>query len=597
MNGPSRVGVANEPLPAIAAERLTFRYDGRPEPVFRDLTFSVRKGETVLFLGPSGCGKSTLLLCLNRLYPDAVDGKLEGTVRVSGRPLSEFAPGEACRQVGIVFQDPDSQFCMTRVDEEVAFGLENLKIPRADMDERIERALRQVGLADCRKERIHTLSGGMRQRLAVACALAAEPDILLLDEPTAQLDAASARDLVRLLIRLQRERGLTLLLVEHRLDEWIEAVDRVYLMSAEGRFLGEGSPRSCFSEHGEALSAQGIWIPTVSRMALDLKASGAIKADPLPVSEAQFLEAVAEPEQAAALLQRREGPPRHAAQSPRAATAASAAPVSEGSVLSVSGLTVQYGHQTVLRGIDLEFPPGELTAIIGTNGSGKSTLLQHLAGIGSKKASGAVQLNGRLLADWPGDELRRLIGFVFQNPEHQFVTFTVYEEIAFSLRLRRVPEAAIKTEAARLLEESGLAGLEQANPFSLSQGQKRRLSVATMLADEQMWLLLDEPTFGQDARTSAQLLTLLRDRVDQGKAVIMVSHDMEAVERYADRVILLVDGRVRYDGKPAELWEQTGLLAEGGIVAPVSHRLRTQLETRLGKERIRDAIGAGKSGR
>jgi len=574
--------------PAIEAERLTFRYEGQEEPVFRDMTFSVRQGETVLFLGPSGCGKSTLLYCLNRLYPESVDGSLDGAVRIYGRNLSEFAPGEACRRIGTVFQDPDSQFCMTRVDEEIAFGLENLGIPRRDMDERIIGALEQAGLLDYRNEKIHTLSGGMKQRLAVACALAADPSILILDEPTAQLDPAAARDLVRWIGRLRRERGLTLLLVEHRLDEWIGLVDRTLVMDADGRLSREGTPRAIFSADGASLTAQGIWMPTVSKLAFDFRSSGAHSNGELPVTEEQFIEGVGQLPDTIALLEERLRSP-----SPAERPAASG-----GSTLCASGLTVRMGRKTVLHSIDLAFRPGELTAIVGTNGSGKTTLLQHMAGIGGGSVpSGRCLLDGRPLSDWPQHELRRHIGYVFQNPEHQFVTFTVRDELAFGPRLQGVPEKIVDVEVSKLLQLSGLAGWEEANPFSLSQGQKRRLSVATMLLDEQRWLLLDEPTFGQDARTSEQLMTLLRDRANAGMSVIMVSHDMEAVQQYAHRVILLVDGRVRYDGVPARLWSQPGLLASGGILPPVSYRLLTRLTAQLERGDTGAALRTVESGR
>ncbi len=574
--------------PALEAERLTFRYEGETEPVFRDLTFAVRQGETVLFLGPSGCGKSTLLYCLNRLYPESVDGTLEGAVRVFGRALSEFAPGEACRSIGTVFQDPDSQFCMTRVDEEIAFGLENLGIPRADMDERITAALEQAGLSDVRGAKIHTLSGGMKQRLAVACALSADPRMLLLDEPTAQLDPAATRELVRWIGRLRRERGLTILLVEHRLDEWIGLVDRTLVMDASGRLTREGTPRECFGAEGAALTAQGIWVPTVSRLALDLRSSSGTDGhgEPLPVTEEQFVEEVGRLPGAMAFLEERLRPP-----------APVGLPSASGSALTVSGLSVRLGGKTVLHAVDLTFQPGELTAIIGTNGSGKTTLLQHMAGIGGKTQTGTCLLDGRPLSDWPQRELRRHVGYVFQNPEHQFVTFTVWEELAFGLRLQGAPERLAEAEVPRLLRLCGLAGWEAANPFSLSQGQKRRLSVATMLADEQRWLLLDEPTFGQDARTSEQLMALLRDRVQGGMSVVMVCHDMEAVQQYADRVIVLVEGQVRYDGVPARLWSQADLLVEGGILPPVSYRLLRRMGTRREEEVYHAALRPVESGR
>jgi energy-coupling factor transport system ATP-binding protein len=362
---------------------------------------------------------------------------------------------------------------------------------------------------------------------------------------------------------------LTLLLVEHRLDEWVGLVDRTLVMDAEGRVVREGLPRACFGAGEAALTAQGIWMPTVSKLAFELRSPGARGAGELPVTEEQFIEEVGPLPGAIAFLEERLRPPAAAEHS-----------TASGSTLSVRGLSVRLGQRTVLHAIDLEFHPGELTAIVGANGSGKTTLLQHMAGIGGKDAAGGCMLDGRPLSDWPQRELRRRIGYVFQNPEHQFVTFTVWDELAFGLKLQGASQRFIEAEVPRLLRLSGLAGFEAANPFSLSQGQKRRLSVATMLADEQRWLLLDEPTFGQDARTSEQLMTMLRDRVHAGMSVVMVSHDMEAVQRYAHRVVLLADGRVRYDGDPAGLWSRSDILAAGGVLPPVAYRLLTGLTTR-----------------
>lgn len=552
----------------VAAEQLTFYYEGDPKPVFQELSFTIRQGETVLFLGPSGCGKSTLMYCLNRLYPEAIDGTLKGTVSIGGADIAAYSPGEVCQKVGIVFQDPDSQFCMTRVDEEIAFSLENLGVPREAMDARIDGVLEQVDLTPYRQAKIHTLSGGMRQRLAVACALAANPPVLILDEPTAQLDPCSARELARLMEDLKKRRRLTVLLVEHRLDEWIHMVDRVILLDEEGRCIGAGDPETCFTEQSGMLAEKGVWLPSVTRLAMELRSIGLYESPKLPIREEQLDSGLTSVYKVREYLERSERKPD--AEGKKDSGGAPS--------LSVRDLTVRLGGGNVLSRVHLELEPGQFTAIVGSNGSGKTTLLQQLAGIGEKPVSGEWLLEGHPLTAWKQSELRRRIGYVFQNPEHQFVTFRVFDELAFGMRLRRMPEKTVQAEVGRLMEESGLAGLEEANPFALSQGQKRRLSVATMLADEQSWLLLDEPTFGQDARTSAQLLRLLRERADNGISVTMVSHDMNAVHDYADRVIVLVNGEIRFDGAPRRLWEQSELLAEAGLLPPFRYTMLKRLQ-------------------
>ncbi|MFN8635549.1 MAG: ABC transporter ATP-binding protein [Chloroflexota bacterium] len=280
-----------EPRTTVEIHELSFKYVGRRQPTLQGISLRVEAGESVLVLGPSGCGKSTLALCLNGSIPHAVEGNLTGSVAVGELDTRRASTAELAQRVGIVFQDPEAQFCMLTVEDEVAFGLENLAVPRADMDRRIDAALAQVGLLDRRKDRIERLSGGQKQRLALACVLALEPSVLVLDEPTAQLDPAGAAELIALLGQLRADRRHTLVIVEHRLDEVMPLVDRVVVLDATGELVADGPPREVMRRHGPSLAEAGVWTPQVSGLAFRAETDG-IDLDPFPLSVPEAADAL-----------------------------------------------------------------------------------------------------------------------------------------------------------------------------------------------------------------------------------------------------------------------------------------------------------------
>jgi energy-coupling factor transport system ATP-binding protein len=271
---------------AIALEHLTFRYAGRKRPCLQDVSCAIAPGETVLILGPSGCGKSTLAQCLNGLIPHVIEGELSGAVRIAGRDTRDSPLATTTREVGLLFQDPDTQFCMLRVDDEIAFGLENLGVPRAAMAGRIAAALRQAGLDCPLSTQIATLSGGNKQRLALACVLALEPRVLVFDEPTSHLDPWSAQHVATMIAQLKARGEHTVILIEHRLDHLMDLVDRVLLFGPEGTILADGTPRQVLQEQAELLDELGIWIPQVSELARTLQSRG-LTVDPYPITMAE----------------------------------------------------------------------------------------------------------------------------------------------------------------------------------------------------------------------------------------------------------------------------------------------------------------------
>lgn len=546
--------------PAVQVEGLTVRYPGRRRPALEEVSFSVQPGELVLVLGPSGCGKSTLALCLNGVIPHAIAATMDGHVRVAGLDTLQVPLNRLSQKVGVVFQDPEAQFCLLTVEEEVAFGLENLGVPPDEMPRRIAAALELVGLAELRDRRIDRLSGGQKQRLALACVLAMGPEILVLDEPTAQLDPQAAADLFATLARLKAAGRHTIIVIEHRLDDLMPLVDRVLLFGPEGRLLAEGAPRALFAAYRQELDRFGIWIPQVTELAFRLAEAG-IPLDSMPLTLEEAAEALA---------------PRLARARPHRPSPA-VDPLEVKPAVEGRRLSYRYpsGPQALCE-VDLVIPEGSFFALVGPNGAGKSTLALHLVGV-LQPPPEAVWLLGRPLRAYRRHELPRVVSYVFQNPEHQFLTGTVYDEVAFGLRVQGLAEAEVEARVRAMLEEFGLSALARVHPFTLSQGEKRRLSVATALVLRPRLLILDEPTFGQDRRTTALIMARLRELVRSGGTVVAITHDLRLVAEEASAAGVLVAGRVAFSGPVVELLGNEPLLWRAGLVPPPLVRLGQRL--------------------
>lgn len=482
MTAPARVDVAG----------WGWRYAGRRAAAVSDVTFSLEPGERVLLLGASGAGKSTLLAGLAGLLGGDDEGEMRGSVRIDGAP-----PQTQRGRVGLVLQDPEAGVVLSRVGDDVAFGCENLGVPASDIPGRVSDALSAVALDLPLDRPTKALSGGQKQRLAIAGVLAMQPGLLLLDEPTANLDPQGVADVRESIERVVADGGSTLVVIEHRTSIWVDLMTRVIVLDAEGGLLADGAPDDVFARHGDALAAAGVWIP----------------GRPVDLPTLPLVSTVLDPVLAA-----------HA--------------------LSVS----RDGKNAVRQGIDLEVPAGAATVITGPNGAGKSTLALTLAGLIPELAgdvTAAASLAGRRgvrPSSWTSRELLTRIGTVFQDPEHQFVAKTVREELAVGPRAARLPEAEITRIVDDLLERLSLAPLARANPFTLSGGQKRRLSVATVLATSPRILVLDEPTFGQDRRGWGELMRLLQGEIDRGRSVVAVTHDEDVARHLGGRQLALGQG-------------------------------------------------------
>ncbi|MFP7494676.1 energy-coupling factor transporter ATPase [Terribacillus saccharophilus] len=512
--------------PILEVDRLTVTYEEESSPALNDLSFTINTGDTILLLGPSGSGKSTLTFCLNGLYPKELDGEMSGNIFFSGSNLEDFASGTINLEIGTVFQDPETQFCMLTVEDEIAFGLENTKMPQGKMDAEIDRVLSLVGLHHRRKDHIHTLSGGQKQKLALAAVLALAPRLLILDEPTANLDPAASQELAETIRRLKEQQEITLLIIEHNIDYWLPVVNRTLLLDQDGSLFFDGDLQDGINIHAEKMQQSGIWLPEAVQLAkqAQLPRPWPLSIDLLPG-----------------------GLQLHSKHTEVFQT--------ETDIIRVDHAVFRHKGKTLLNIPDLNIQQGEFLAITGKNGSGKTLLSRLLTGL-LKPAAGSVSFLGKRLSKWKADELYQHIGYVFQNPEHQFLTDTVWSEITFG-------QPADEQEIKVLLDEIRLAAQSSKHPFTLSQGQKRRLSVATMLVQSPQLLVLDEPTFGQDSYTTDVLMELIRKQQQRGCTIIMITHDMELVDHFARRVLVVDQGSIVSDGTPADIWDRSNLSAYG----------------------------------
>jgi energy-coupling factor transport system ATP-binding protein len=499
----------------IELENLTVRYPKSQIPALDGVTLTIEQGETALLLAPSGGGKSTLARVLSGLIPQDVFAFVEGRVRVGETDPLTDSPARVAAQVGLLFQDPESGFATLTVEDEIAFGLENLHVPPEEIPFKIQRSLEQVGLADLRGRRLDSLSGGEAQRIALACLLAMAPPVLVLDEPTANLDPASTREFFTHLSILRSSH--TIVLIEHKLDACLHLADRVILLDGRGRLIAIAEPERAFELYREVILESGIWLPSDLLEPAPTEPGGARPVSPpmMPGLPAVHFENV----------------------------------------------TFAFpGRPPVLHEVSLDIPRASFFALVGPNGSGKTTLARLMMGLLPCSAQCDIRIFGDRLERLTLADLTERIGFVFQNPEHQFVTNTVYDELAFSLTVRGWSHTDIERSVNEMLSRYDLIGHEKQNPFTLSQGQKRRLSVATMLAVGQRMLILDEPTLGQDRRTTLALMDSLAALGRQGVTILIITHDMRLVGSYAQSAAVLIDGRVAYVGPPHALFQDEKLM-------------------------------------
>lgn len=508
----------------LVVENLTFRYRDRLGAAIHDLSFSAQRGEILLIAGASGCGKTTLIRCINGLIPRSYKGEIGGRILVHGEETAGWSLARISQKIGTVLQDPERQILGTKVRNEVAFGLENLGLPREEILNRIEEALAYLNISHLRDRDTFNLSGGEKQKVALAGVLAMRPSILLLDEPLASLDPASALETLHIVRRLADE-GMTVLMVEHRVEDVMKIrPDRVMFMSdGRIRYLGD------LDGLAQAVAYQEVKLPAAMIMAR-------AASDP-PPAEMTILP-----------------------------SGAGAASEGEPEVL-VRFENVTFGYepeQEVLHGLSLDIRRGDVIAVLGPNGAGKTTFVKHAIGL-LKPRSGRVLVDGRDTCAASVAQIAATLGYVFQSPSHMLFAPTVHEELAFGPRNLHHPPKQIEQEVKDALQIVNLVDHEQDPPLAMSFGQQKRVSIAAILAMRSRILVMDEPTAGQDYKNYLNFMDSIL-QMPGFEAVLFITHDVDLAVIYANRIILVAEGRVRADGPPCEVLADLQLLEDCRLV-------------------------------
>jgi len=534
--------------------------DDREGPVLRGLDLGVPTGSFTVVMGASGGGKSTMLRTFNAIIPDFIDGSFQGEIDVLGRDGADTRVSEMARDVGMVLQDYESQLFGTSVEAEVAFGPENLAVDPEEIGPRIDESLSLVGLSELDRRREPSgLSGGQKQRLVFAGVAATRPELLVLDEPTSDLDPKGTRDIVDVVTRLSEREGQgwggpeTIVMVTHKIEEALLA-DRAVLLK-DGRAFRTGPLEEVFTDP-EALREARVAVPPL------VEAFDALgwPDDDLPLVPAEAAEKLRDSDLTYA------GPAR-----PEQAPAGTGADPGE-TLFELDSVEYAYetdrGPVTAVDGVDMQVREGEVVALVGHNGSGKTTLAKHFNGLHEADA-GDVTYKSRAVPEYRMSEIGREVGYVFQNPDHQIFADTVREEVAFGPENFGLTGDELDERVDDALETVELDGLDDEDPFSFSKGQRQRVALAGILATNPEVIVFDEPTTGLDAAQQRQFMDLVgKLNREEGMTVVMVTHDMATVARYAPRTVVMQDGRVAYDGATRDLFADDELLTEYDLVAP-----------------------------
>ncbi len=506
----------------LAIESLSFRYRDRPDTAIRNISFEAKAGEVLLIAGASGCGKTTLIRCINGLIPRSYKGEMNGQIKVFGEETLTWKLSQISQKIGTVLQDPERQILGTRVLNEVAFGLENLNVPREEILQRVDEALAFLKISHLRDRETFTLSGGEKQKLALAGVLAMRPSIFVLDEPFASLDPASAQDTLDT-VRYLADEGMTILIVEHRVEDVLRIKpDRVMFMSdGDVRYLGDLAGLSKVVNYREVkLAAEDI----VERA----------KLDPAPV-EIKVLPSVAGKGSNDEALVRFED--------------------------------VAFGYESdleVLHGINLEIKRGDVIAVLGPNGAGKTTFVKHAIGL-LKPKSGRVLVDGRDTKQASVAQIASTLGYVFQSPSHMLFAPTVNEELSFGPKNLKHPKEQIEKEVIEALSIVNLSDKGQDPPLALSFGQQKRVSIAAILAMQSRILVMDEPTAGQDYQNYMNFMDSIL-QLPSFEAILFITHDVDLAVIYANRVLIVNDGRLVADGKPQDVLHDFNQLEANRLV-------------------------------
>ena len=523
----------------ISFNQFTFQYDAQAEATLKDISFDIAKGEKVLILGPSGSGKSTLAQCLNGIIPNIHKGQAQGQVRIDGQDIFKQSIYDKSQLVSTVLQDPDGQFIGLTVAEDLAFALENDCADQSEMKDKVALWAERLDLTSLLNHRPQDLSGGQKQRVSLAGVLIDESPILLFDEPLANLDPKSGQETIDLIDKIHKEVGATTIIIEHRLEDVLyRPVDRILLVN-EGELIFNGTPDELLSS--TLLLENGIreplYVTVLRQLGFDTRsAQNLSQLDALDLSDLALPDRV--------LKDKRDS--------------------SSDSILKVEGLSVSYGdNPAIIEDLSFSLKKGERLAIVGKNGAGKSTLAKALCGF--VPSQGKLTYKGQDISQDSIAERSERIGFVLQNPNQMISQTMIFDEVALGLRLRGIEEAEVEERVHEVLKTCGLYSFRKWPISALSFGQKKRVTIASILVLKPEIIILDEPTAGQDYKTYTDIMNFLDSLQKQGHTIVMITHDMQLMLEYSDRCLVVVEGEIIADDKPVTILNQKDLLESANL--------------------------------
>ena len=523
----------------ISFNHFTFQYDAQAEATLKDISFDIAKGEKVLILGPSGSGKSTLAQCLNGIIPNIHKGQAKGQVRIDGQDIFKQSIYDKSQSVSTVLQDPDGQFIGLTVAEDLAFALENDCADQSEMKDKVALWAERLDLTSLLNHRPQDLSGGQKQRVSLAGVLIDESPILLFDEPLANLDPKSGQETIDLIDKIHKEVGATTIIIEHRLEDVLyRPVDRILLVN-EGELIFNGSPDELLSS--TLLLENGIreplYVTVLRQLGFDTRsAQNLSQLDALDLSDLALPDRV--------LKDKRDS--------------------SSDSILKVEGLSVSYGdNPTIIEDLSFSLKKGERLAIVGKNGAGKSTLAKALCGF--VPSQGKLTYEGQDISQDSIAERSERIGFVLQNPNQMISQTMIFDEVALGLRLRGIEETEVEERVHEVLKTCGLYSFRKWPISALSFGQKKRVTIASILVLKPEIIILDEPTAGQDYKTYTDIMNFLDSLQKQGHTIVMITHDMQLMLEYSDRCIVVLEGKIIADDNPVTILNQKDLLESANL--------------------------------
>jgi energy-coupling factor transport system ATP-binding protein len=551
----------------VEIKNVWFKYEYEEKWALKGLDFEVEKGEFVLITGPTGSGKTTLGLTISGLIPNFIDGSFKGEVLIDGELMTKKNFPELGLKVGIVWQNPENQLFGLSVEEEIVFSLENMALPNEEIQERLEWALQVVGMSEFLNKSPYELSGGQKQRVVIAAVLARRPEILVLDEPMAELDPQGRDDVIKVIEELRKIENMTIIIIEHRIEELMDYIDNAVLME-DGRISFKAEPHIFFSDP-EGLKRKGVRPPQVVEFFNRVKElnNSIFNKDKIPLTLNQAREALEK-----SLLKK---PSRMLDLKNELFT--NLEKMEREPIIEVNSLSFIYPDGTkALTDVDLKIHKGDLVAIVGQNGSGKTTLIKHFIGL-LKPTKGTVKVLGRNVKELSIAELSRKVGYVSQNPDYQIFSKSVQEEIAFGPKNLNMSNKEIQERVQMALDSVKISHLKEKNPIFLSRADKQKVVIASALAMDPQILVLDEPTNALDYKEVQNLFKLIQNLHQSGRTIIFITHDMLLAAEYAEEIIVMSQGRIIAHGNPREIFRKTEVLKQASLKPPQITQLAMSL--------------------